>query len=553
MSENKKPSAASAETSVLDTSTNKKEKKPKKKHIGLWITLGILFALIVSPIAAFYIAFYDGETTDFVGDNNVSSMQVMERLSVDSLDNTASTTKVEFKLTQDDLDQMLYSAANNMPDEANKYLKKIYVEIIGNEYNFYVDAEVPLFKSRIRLITEFSEEKNGSSQKDDKFLFTIKDAKLGRVGGLLNIVFKYGSSVLSDDVLNNAFASIGLSVKSDLANRRLVYSKSDMLKDIEDKMSVSETNRLYFSILEDFLENNLLSFDFASSAGIYASANMMSLSTNATYCTPDKELGIDVGSYRDKVVTLLNNGVVDTTHIQNSFEYLFHGYDKCSAADREYMVSKDLTSVGISDNVNYKGTDLNYTKQVDEVLKEQITTENIALGEVGKLYEENLNDVLKTTQIMGYTYLLYRQVSDNNYKVNYITIDNFYVNIVNSHMYLVVTANINGYKTSIIFDCERTSCSNYTMNLRTSKVYYGQHAASQVLTTLFYDLVSEAADDEDWIGFNKETGEFSFSFLKAIQDSGHKTEIDAYGTVDANVFGNTINDDGYINITIVPH
>lgn len=528
------------------------EKKPKKKHklAGLWVALTIIFALVIAPVLAVYIALYDANSTDFIGTDTLDQEAMIKRLGVDSLDNCKTEAEISFRITQDDLNEFLYLAASQMPSEASQYVKKFYVEIGEDTYTFFVDAEVPMFKTRIQIETTISEEASYGGAQKDTFVFTISNIQIGRIANIQNKLFTWTKDYISDSKLNESFANAGLSMKSDLAHKRITYKKDSMFNDLKKLMGESSDNDMFSTILDDLLKGGFVNLDFNDEKALAMNIGLTSLHTNINYCNSANELNLNVGQYRDKLVTLMNRGVVNEQDMSKAFSYLVYGYDNSSADVQSYIAGKNLSSIGISNYTTYKGADLHYEKNVKDSLTEQITPANIMLGKVCQLTESEINDVIKTTNLIGFSYLLDRQLDDGTYKVNYITIDNFYSNIVNGKLYLVIGIDINGYETSICVVAEETSSHDYTLFMNITDVYYGTNVASDDLKVLFYDMIDEAVDNEDWFVFDKANGEIQFTFEQVIDDSGYRAAVDAAGTASAALIGSSLADDGYVDVTV---
>jgi len=523
----------------------------KKRHLGLWITLGVVFTLVIAPVATFYICFFDSTTASFEGKDNVDQKHVFTNLAVDSLDEAKTNHLISYQITQDTLNQLLYTAAKTFPEDAKNHLKKLTVEIDQDTYHFLFDMTFPIFQSRLDISCGVAEQKDAGNPDNDAFVFTIKDVKLGRIWGLQNLATSIAGNFIKDQDLNKSFQDAGLNMTVSLSQKTITYNKKQALADLQTILNPSNETGLYFTILQDFLSSDLLTFDFYKDARISGNVDLTSLHTNETYCTPDKELGIDIGPYRDKLKTLLDHKIIGTEENEeaNAFDYLIRGYANASTEAKAYMAGKDLTSISVSDYTTYTGSSLHYAKSIDDSVKEQINIPDIALGKVAKLGENEINDVIKTTEVFGYSYLLTSE-EEELYKVNYITVDNFYCNIIDGHLYLVVGVSINGYETSVILDSVPSAMNQYSLELRTDKVFYGTHEASANLKNLFFSLVSRSVESEGWMSFDKTNGNIVIDLSSSIAASGLKTIIDARGHVNVALKGTSLTDQGYFDITV---
>jgi len=510
------------------------ENKKKKKHTGLIVFLSLFTVLIVIPVVAIYACFYDSTTATFVGKDNVDTASLYKAKAVDAFDSTATSHKISFTVGEDDLNQLLYQASQSLPENTKGYLKKFTVSIQDDAYHFYLDATFGgFFQTRIDIKTTLSEVKDAVNPENGSFVFKIEDMKIGRISGMDSLALQLAGSSLNDATLTSLFQNAGLNMEVSLSNKTITYTKKAMIQDLEKQIGGS-TNAMYSAILNDFLKDDLLGFDFYSSKTLSVNIALEDLHTNATYCPADKTAPLDVSVFRGQVKTLLDQGAIEADETSEGyvFDYLIRGFDNASDTTKTYLNAKtrDFSSVGISDITAYQGA-INYSvSSIPSLVQQDLETSaqaGFTSSTIASVSEDEITAYLETTSIYGYSYILSRPKDDATYKVNAVAVDDFYAQIVNDHLYLIIGVNINGYETSIIFDTLlQPNSPQYQITLKTDKVYYGNKEASGELKACFYDLINQSFADSGWMSFNDDStsanyGQITLDFSTAITTSAY--------------------------------
>ncbi len=525
--------------------------KKKKRHVGLVVALVLVFVLIILPIGLAYALFFDTTTTSFVGDDNSDTNKLMNKRIVDGLASTKTTGKIDLALPENDINQLLYDAHKALPQEAKNFVKKFYCDISGKQYTFSFDAEVPLFKTRLRLVTTLDSYNDASGR---GIAFTIDDVQLGRMPYLKGIATGIVSNFVTDESLTNMFASSGLNMKVSLSQGKITYARADYVADLK-KMAGGQGNDLISNLLDVFFDNELTAFD--SSSGIDVLFDLAKLHTNPGYCDPEHSLGIDVSDIVAKIKTLLDKGIVTQNEMDLGYvmNYLVRGYDMAIIQAQNYVQSRDFSSIGIQDVQAYKGANLKSNSNITNALKERINPSDVALGKIGYIDETDINDVLHATDAIGHGFVV-DYVEGNKSAVACVCVDDFYANMFNGHLYLTVGLSINGYETSIVFDTDFQGIVDDAISLKVSSLYYGTLPLSSNLQSYFYDIVYKSLDAHAGISFQPNAGVFAVDLKQAIEkaDDESKTAIIlsmASGKeLKASMTGSKLSDNGTIAITI---
>ena len=433
-----------------------------------FITLAIILTVfIVLPVALAFILFFDTGKMKVNYDDAFSTEKVTKALVVDSLDYTVSDQIAHFSVTESDINNMIYSATK---DNAvlNKYLTQMAVDITDENYVISVSGRFGFFETRAKMTAELSKadivKPDGSSEPG--YVFNIKGISLGRLSGLKGVVMFFLRQFLGGGKLDAATES--LHIHSDLDNGCLFIYASDLRQMIEDAVGGAGggTADFYLTFINDFLDNNLLEFKFYDNDAFTVNIKLNKLTGNdygsgeyvyynmpyentTTYLTingQSKKLSLDV--IREAIVSLLNNHLITVDQMTLVSNYLFNGYKDGNAP------SCSLESIGITNKETYPGFNLVSSSSMDEKFKNAISSFDgfdpmQHSFDIANINESDVNTYLKTTQVFGHKFFLQRELDDGTNKVNYIALDNAYINFLSDGAIFSAGLNINGLETMI--------------------------------------------------------------------------------------------------------
>ena len=559
-------------------------KKPQRKHHAWpWVLLSLYLLSWTAPIVAAYVIFHDPDTKKVQLQQDFSLKNMGQRIVTDSLDKTVSDENITMSITENDMDNILDMSLNKAGFK-NEIVKKSYMKINDDVYCFYIDFDAVLLKTRLRIITNFSESSDKKS-----FLFKINDVAIGRLGGLIQLSKGTAQKYLNEQIVSSFFEKAGISMSFDKDNFQLVYKKSDVIHDL-NKMNGVGTMGLYYNIIETLIERDEAAFSHDNDKFITVDFDLKKLKENDLSKGAAEHLKVapeDVTKRcKDNLVKLVNNKVLDpqVDNLTLMFSYLFAGYNSLSEANQEIVKSKDFSSVGISDVTAYKGFNLlssnNYLREhMDSNLMDLDALESGA-KEITLLTEDDLNTFIAGRNIFGFTSILQRYDENGKYKLNYITVDNFYANIYENTEGIEVAefvckVNINGYHTSLSFTTnaavsDKQDEISFSV-LKEDGIQYGEVAAPE-LDEQFFSLMADTLNTGDTsISADKENHSITMHFGDIIDDakkalklsveakySGNPVAIAAAEAaidetfttenVEIKIVGNSRNDDGGLNL-----
>lgn len=517
------------------------EKYPRKRKKWPWVVL-VLLILPIFPVVGFYYLVHDENTKQIKVQENFTMESFGNRVLVDSLDPAKEKEKLSLSVTENDMDNILMHVLKQA-SAVNAFVRKAYVIINGKQYKFYVDIDAVLIKTRLIINTELIDD-----VEHDRFVFQVKDINMGKIGGLRNVSNSVIGRFINQDNINAFLASSGMSLTYSKEDHALFYNKSDLIKDMSS-MASGSSDSLYMTVVESLFDEKVFSFNPNTNNFIDADVDLKKLEKNELVTdtpeqivlTPDK-VGTNV---RDKLVTLINDKAVEPGDQMNlAFKYLFHGYEHISEEEKGKVLSIDFSSIGMADQdaiKAYKGfSDVLNDGDTDLVKKmeEKIVVANLLLkdselgpGEEEKnkylcsLDENDINGYVKGRNVVGYTSLLHRQ-AENTYKVNYITIDNFYTNVYRDEKdtaEFVAKVNINGCHTSLTFSSAvHDVITDNNMIFNIDQVKYGEIGAEKMKKELLKIIQDALQGGDKSISADMDKSQFAFNFDSIIAKAKEK-------------------------------
>ena len=480
----------------------------KKSKVG-WILLIIFLVLVVGPIALAYILFYDGTTKNIKVNDETEFKEIGNRLVVDSLDYAPTEKMIDVKVTDSDVDNLLRLAMKSIPSNV-PFVKKAYVVVSDNRYFFYVDADAGIFKTRAKVTTTME-----ISPDNEKFVFKIKDITLGRVGGLLSVAKPFIKKYITYDKIDQILAGTQTDLSFDREQYAIVYPKTSLLSDL-GRLTGSESMGLYFDVMQTMVRDNMMEFKFRNNNVVEGIVDLEHLSTNDLVTDePGTQIRIrpeQVQEKRDMLVSLIEHGDIDPTNddlLFDAFDYLFGGWESLDESQKNNLNPIDFSYVDIDDKEAYEGFGLYdaEAKLVDK-MKDTVDAQKLVNKTLDPRYKElctldegMINEYISSKNIVGYTSLLHRDTPEG-YKVNYITIENFYMNIYKNSLNkniaeLVCKIDVNGYPTSLTFDTQMSD-GGFTDNklvFEVKNIKFGLSDADN-LKEEFFNIISEVLNNQ---------------------------------------------------------
>ena len=549
----------------------------KKFFRGLIITLVVL---IILPIALIFIFLFDTGKMKVTYDDNFTMDKWSQALVVDSLDHTVDQKKASFKVSEADINNILYSGIKNNT-QIQKYLTQFAIDIQEDAYTLNVSGKFFFFETRAKLATKLSKGKVGDK---DAFILSVDKMSVGRLTQLKPIVMFFLNQFLTNETLDALTANLKL--HTDLQNSRLYIYTEDLREMINQGINGGAgTSEFYFSFINNFLDLNLVNIDFYGGDSLSVNINLepltgndydASVGANVYYPMPyentltkltingeEKKLSLDV--IKDAIAVLFNKGLITNANLSSLSNYLFNGYNGSNAP--EYS----LTDIGITVKEAYQGFNLVEASSIDDMLKNAVsnydgyvTDISTTSFDIATLKESEINLFLKSQSCFGMKYFLNREVSEGNHKVNYIALDNAYMNIYGDTAIISVGLNINGLETYVTLKMiiDNSNADSSKLVYKVDKIYFGKESEGLFVSGDTKDVIFETlAESVNQSSFKFEReGKMTISFdallttaINAIDTSSpiaqaYKEFLQNNATFSVAVDGNAVTDNSSVKI-----
>lgn len=502
----------------------------KKFFRGLLITLVVL---IILPIALVFIFLFDTGKMKVTYNEDFTVENWSKGLVVDSLDYAPTVAKAKFVMTENDINNFIHSQIKNNK-QLTKYLTQLAVDIKNDSYVVNVSGKALFFETRAKLTAKLSKEVVVSEDGEkEAFVLSVDKMQLGRLSQLKPIIMFFLNTFVNNDTIDALTSSIKL--HTDLKNSRMFLYVSDFRDMINKNMSGgSGTSEFYFSFINDFFDMNLVSIDFYADDALTVNVNLEPLTGNdysadvgENVCYPmnydetttkltikGEEKKLSLNTIRDALTSLLDDRIIEAKDLSLVSDYLFQGYKVNNAPEC------NLSSIGIPVKEAYPGFALVDSSTLDDMMKSAIATfdgynPSLDTFDIATLTESQINLFLKTQSALGNKYFLQREIGDSKNKINYIAIDNAYMNIYGNELVISVGLNLNGLETFLTLKLELdTTASDNKLVYKTKKVYFGKAEKnleiSEDTKNVIFDTLSTALNQSSF-KFDKD-GKMTISF-----------------------------------------
>lgn len=450
----------------------------------------ILVIFIVLPISIAFIVLYDGNTKK-INIPEQTSTEFMnsykETIVRDSMDYTDQTGIVDFKISEDNFNTLLYYAyAGNeeIDPQVLKYIPKAYIDINPNksQYVFYVEAKVAFFKTRVSLVTEVSE-----MEGEKGLALTMHEAKVGKLSALVDIA----DSIVSEDTMDGLFTGTGLNFTVDWSKKQIQYKVTDLLNDFNIANAAGGSN-LFAQLIGDIFRDNpeVIGFDFYK----------------------DRAMNIEFDLHSAHNTDVPAPAVFDNT-IAATIDHFSSIKDRLLTEDE---INDYFYAAAQSNGEKPAKSEKSVQEYLDANKTSFIST---------YLTEDEFNTFVRGSDLVAKSYPFYDKTSMTDRKMNFVVINDFYCDVKPSgKVDFVIGININGYDTQMVINTTMaetliTKGTNTVLEFTMDDIHYGSISMFEngQPKQIILDLIKEgfkkgdASDDLIQIDGNK---------ISFIMDSG---------------------------------
>ena len=484
----------------------------KRNHAGVFVTLGILAVLIIAPVAAVFGCFYVKDTTEVKLDNT-NLQEFSNKMIIGSMDKTSETGNLEFSIPQSAINGIVNNLVETkLPTQARNYVDRFYVTMDEDYYHIVGNAHAWFFTTKVDLKMKFDTIKEAEDPNDWYVKFDIVDAYVGRLHGMNSLVVFAADKLKLQDVVNSGLNATGFHLNVDLNKLQATYTYGDFIKDMKHLVSSSlsiENGELYFQIIEEFIDNGMMDFNFKQKEVASLLCNLELFSRGID---PAKALSLNLeDDVAKRIEAMMNAGAIDKQHCLTMFHYFFHGYDYINDEDRAYVDTVDFSlAFNDWDKTGYKGVaeELHNGKKLEDVIAEQIpgtpitdptdpdfsSPENqerinawaelsakiMTNQEVLHLYESDVDNFVRSSNaFLGYAHLLYDDTAEYDFNLTYVAVNNFYTHVRKGRATLNLILSVNGYDIRVALSTlQGFSDSSYKIVLEVDQLTIGETPTS---------------------------------------------------------------------------
>ncbi|MGM9874148.1 MAG: hypothetical protein ACI31G_04490 [Bacilli bacterium] len=530
-------------------SKNKSSKKGLKIFLAIFIPL---FIIVILPITLVFALFYDGSFNKTEYPNNTTVETKMNNALFNSVNSTKDDGLIKIGGSEYGFNELLHSTieSSGLLDESGDVISNYYIDIAKEDITLTIDLKLSFFKTKAKITLTPTLQKNSDDYLSDCFILKIKDLKVGRLGGLYCIAKSFILENVTDEDLEQSFKDSHLTIHSDLQNGELKYYVKDLITDAKSLLSEQDFSGIFSSILSFSFENRLLDLSIKENEFISLNLDINNLDDNSTYKTVDKETNVDFEPYINKLETVVNSNIINNENKEMMFSYLIYGFDYLTDEEKLIVNGVDLSSIGITVNSLYQGITYEDSVDLKTVINNKITYSN-PNESILKIDEDEFNGYLKLQDLIGYNFLLEKEISENNFNYNYFAIDDFYINFLNDKLYLDIGFSVNGFDTSIFMDFMSINNNSNKILLSLSNVYFGNLTANEETIDLLFDiLVSNFSDTTGFLTVDKVNKTITIDLFSLFSQEIKDTIAMLGGDLEFSIVGDTLNDNGYINLKL---
>lgn len=461
-----------------------------------WIIPVAITGTLLIAVGGVYLSIMDLNKSSFKPET-ITTDQVLQRQVVRSLSPASTEKKIDYTIDQKCLNQIFYNATESIRKDPkmSQYIGDFYVEIKGNNYKFFIEANLKIIQTRFIIDTKLKET-------DTDYIFHVESIKAGNFPAKWLIDM---TGVTNNLPLESTFTDMGLNIKVDLNNSQLTYAKADMQKDLLDLMS-SKAGSGDDSLLSSTLDTMDLKFEMDK--GIHVTGDLSNMQNNDE--ASDASYDTETGHYEDAeaIKKLIEDGVKSAT------EDSINGKSEEEIKSSAEFYFKQIKHLGSSDGVN------SVVEQRIKNTNTPATYVNPGEYKVAYIGEDELDQILIATDVIGKSYILH--YAD---EVAYVVVDNFYCDLFQkdgkAYLNYTLGININGLETRAIIETECQPVANsFKANFKISNIYYGSKVAKDKFQKVVKDFFSDAInsmDDSSWVSFDKENNVIAFNFDKLFE------------------------------------
>lgn len=489
--------------------------KQMKGLIKFLIVLIILVTLLGAFVGTVLYLLTDNDINepDYLKDSQYKEPNISEILSK-GLEDTKNTKQIEFALDEKDLNILLKSTMLKL----NEPLSSLNTSVI----TAYVDAENGQLKfASFFKVTNLTASLKGDfsySLNNGSVTLSLKKINISKIEVTPSTVSNFISADEINSTVNEGLSDSG--IKFNFSDEEISVSLefAEVKKMLLEELGTTSDTSLYQTLLSlIFRLDNMISLtESADKLGLSINIDKLCFDENRDIAMPYK---VDFDNISDKVEQLLNNNIITLEDVSAIGTYLVKGYEKLDGADRSKVDSIDFSTIGITNSSEYEGVLVYDNSTVEEIFTNQVPTDLVGLQNFSgfKLTEQNFNDILLQSKLVGGMYCFAREESDG-YKLSYIAIESIYVDLIDDHFAIYLTMSLNGQSIVLNMEIDAKEAEGLKVDGEIKSLRIGSEMLNEDETKTLLSYLNNTVN-EDWIKINPDNSSIAIDFTDMFSEN----------------------------------
>ena len=514
--------------------------------IGL---IGTIVFLVIIGVVLFAIMLTGGEikTPEYVLDDDTSSSSYISYVIGESIEETKDTNIIDITLDEKELNYLLNAILRESKEKINTspleidYIYTTIDEVSG--LNVFIPARLFSIKTVVKTAVKIT-------QVGQNIIIELIDFKIGRISFAPEIVKRLMAISDLEAKIKTTLESNGIEAELDLNKFSFTITTNQVQKTILEALKEDENLDLYKTVFSMFLfEDKVLNINFGLDNKAGAKLDLQKMTYDETVDGKD-DIDYNIASVVTKVETMLNNNSLSEKDLSAAFRYLLLGYQRIKDQDLVIINKIDFSSVGISSKSTYQGIIPQGNFTMADVFN-SITLADLLINPgwlTIRITETDLNKIFLGMDLVG-TAFAFPYLESGEYRVSYIALSSFYVDIFQDIIEIKLVLDVNGKETIIKTEFTGTKNQDLKIELNFTELNLGEIVGSEVDRTNILSYLANVLQDETWLEMDIPHQKIIFNFAEMITSNEIiQNVIVEAGTKETEFIGTDLISNGYIEL-----
>lgn len=232
----------------MESANNLDNKKKNKIPKIFLITFVALLIITFCILLIVYVSLHKDDTRTAYTQKGISNEEILNKSFVEGFKATKDFGKYTYKISDEDLKELVYNGFNATKDKLPKKVENITMETNGNKQIYHIDLSLPIVKSRINIETELK-----YFDKLERYGYNINYMHLGKLDVASSLLNK---GYFTNEICDIFFTNSCLPFKANLDEGMLEIDYTNLI----NKMPSGEI----VNLLKNFMLNNKEYMGFSS-------------------------------------------------------------------------------------------------------------------------------------------------------------------------------------------------------------------------------------------------------------------------------------------------